>query len=267
MTPSKTLRIESHPSGVRLIVVNRPEALNALNSLVLRELRSELTRAADDPAVRVVVLAGEGGKAFIAGADILEMKDKAAQDAVEFSQSGHEVAMLLERMPKPTIAAVNGFALGGGCEMAMACDFVVASDSSSFGQPEVGLGVIPGFGGTIRLLKLVGPARAKELIFTGRRIKALEAQQMGLVARVLPAEGFMAAVMELADQVSRNSASAIAKAKLLINEFSESVGLNSKVDAEAHAFGRLFGTIDQKEGMEAFSAKRKPQFQGLLQGL
>ena len=263
MTRNSTLLIQDHSPGVRVIAVNRPEALNALNTHVISDLKHELQKASDDPSVRVVVLTGEGTKSFIAGADILEMKDKLPEEGVEFSQRGHDVAKLLELMPKPTIAAVNGYALGGGCEMAMACDFIVASEAATFGQPEVGLGIIPGFGGTIRLAKLVGQARAKELIFSGRRIKAVEAQQMGLVARVLPPEGFMAAVIELAVQVSRHSAAAISKSKQLMNEFSESVGLNSKIDAEAHAFGRLFGSPDQREGMEAFASKRKPSFQGL----
>jgi enoyl-CoA hydratase len=166
-------------------------------------------------------------------------------------------------MPKPTIAAVNGYALGGGCEMAMACDFIVAADNAVFGQPEVGLGIIPGFGGTIRLAKLVGIGRAKDLVFSGRKIGAAEAQAIGLASQVFPQEGFMDKVLTLAAQISRNSAPAIARCKALINEFSESVGLNGKVDAEAHAFGRLFGSSDQREGMGAFSEKRKPAFVGL----
>jgi enoyl-CoA hydratase len=257
------LKITTHNPGVRLLTLSRPEALNALNTQVLAELKKELSQAAQDPEVRVVVLTGEGSKSFIAGADILEMKDKAPQEGVEFAQLGHEVTKLLELMPKPTIAAVNGYALGGGCEMAMACDFILAAENAIFGQPEVGLGIIPGFGGTVRLAKLVGLARAKELIFSGRKVNAEEARMMGLVARVFPQEGFLEKALESAAQISKNSASAVSRSKQLLNEFSESVGLNSKLDAEAHAFGRLFGTFDQKEGMGAFSEKRKPAFQGL----
>jgi len=257
------LVLSRHEPGVLVVQVTRPTALNALNTETLRELHSVLKDAAADAAVRVVVLTGEGEKSFIAGADILEMKGKDNREAVEFSKLGNEVAKLLELMPKATIAAVNGFALGGGCEMAMACDFIVAADNAVFGQPEVGLGLIPGFGGTFRLMKLVGVARAKDLIFSGRKIKAPEALQMGLVSQVIPAAEFRAKVMDLAVQVSRNSLPAVVKSKQLMNEFSESVGLNFKVDAESHAFGRLFGSSDQVEGLTAFAEKRKPQFEGI----
>jgi enoyl-CoA hydratase len=234
-----------------------------LNTETLRELQSVLKDAAADASVRVVVLTGEGEKSFIAGADITEMQGKDQREAVEFSLLGHDVARLLEQMTKPTIAAVNGFALGGGCEMAIACDFIIAAENAVFGQPEVGLGLIPGFGGTIRLMKLVGVSRAKDLIFSGRKVKSAEALQMGLVSQVLPASGFREKILEIATGISRNSLPAVVKCKQLMNEFSESVGLNFKVDAEAHAFGRLFGTSDQKEGTGAFVEKRKPQFQGL----
>ncbi len=249
--------------GVRVITISRPQALNALNTTVLSELNHALRSAAEDSGVRVVVLTGEGPKSFIAGADILEMKDKSPQEAMRFAQLGHDVGKLLELMPKPTIAAVNGFALGGGCEMAMACDFIVAAENAVFAQPEVGLGIIPGFGGTLRLARLVGIARAKELIFSGRRIQAGEAREIGLVARVLPQEGFLAQALEIATLISKNSAPAVAKCKQLMNEFSESVGLNGKLDAEVHAFGRLFGSQDQREGMGAFAEKRKPSFWGI----
>jgi enoyl-CoA hydratase len=265
MTESKvftTLRIDEHPPGIRMVTIVRPQALNALNSVVLTELRQALRAAADDRSVRVLVLTGEGAKSFVAGADILEMKDKSPQEAMVFAQLGHEVGKLLELMAKPTIAAVNGFALGGGCELAMACDFIVAAENAVFAQPEVGLGIIPGFGGTLRLARLVGVARAKDLIFTGRRVQAVEAREIGLAARVFPQEGFLGQVLELAAQISRNSAPAVAKCKQLMNEFSETVGLNSKIDAEAHAFGRLFGSRDQIEGMGAFAEKRKPTFVG-----
>ena len=166
-------------------------------------------------------------------------------------------------MPKPTIAAVNGFALGGGTEMAIACDFIVASDNAVFGQPEVSLGIIPGFGATIRLAKFVGLPRAKELIFTGRRIKADEAFAIGLVNHVYPAQNSWDKVLELARTIASSLTRAVARAKQLLNEFSESAGLNFKLDAEAQAFGQLFGTPDQREGMTAFVEKRKPKFEGL----
>lgn len=170
---------------------------------------------------------------------------------------------LLELMHKPTIAAVNGFALGGGTEMAISCDFIVASEKAVFGQPEVGLGIIPGFGATIRLAKFVGLPLAKELIFSGRRVKAEEAKQIGLVNHIYPSDGFMNHVIELARTISQHSAPAIAQAKRLMNQFSESTGLNMKLDAEATTFGQLFGSKDQREGMGAFVEKRKPSFQGL----
>ncbi len=259
----KNLVIENADPGIRFIKVSRPKALNALNTETLRELRDALRSASGDSGVRLVVLTGEGEKSFIAGADIVEMKDKSISDAVEFAQLGHEVSKLLELMPKPTVAAVNGFALGGGCEMAISCDFILAADNAVFGQPEVGLGIIPGFGATLRLMKFVGLPLAKELIFSGRKIKAQEALSVGLATQVFPAQEFRQKVLEMAQMISRNSLPAVVRCKQLMNEFSEMTGLNVKLDAEAHAFGRLFGNKDQREGMTAFVEKRKPQFEGL----
>lgn len=262
MTP-KNLVIENISPGVRVLKISRPAALNALNSETLHEMKAALHDAAHDASVRVLVLTGDGEKAFIAGADIAEMKDKTVSDGVHFAQIGHEVTKLLELMNKPTIAAVNGYALGGGTEMAIACDFIVASDKAVFGQPEVSLGIIPGFGATVRLAKFVGLPRAKELIFSGRRFNAEEARAMGLVNHVYPAAEFMAKTLELAKSISAQSHVAVMRAKQLLNEFSEATGLNMKLDAEAQAFGRLFGSQDQREGMTAFVEKRKPAFQGL----
>jgi enoyl-CoA hydratase len=262
MTP-ENLIFERVTPGIQIIKIARQKALNALNTQTLLELRAALASAASDESVRVLVLTGDGERAFIAGADIAEMKDKSPAEGVEFAQLGHDVAKCLELMPKPTIAAVNGFALGGGTEMAIACDFIVASDKAVFGQPEVGLGIIPGFGATLRLAKFVGLPRAKELVFSGRRIKAEEALSLGLVNHVFSSDGFMTRVIELAKTISQQSVTAVAKAKQLMNEFSESIGLTYKLDAEVHAFGRLFGSHDQREGMSAFTEKRKPKFQGL----
>lgn len=259
----ENLLVERVEPGVAVLKINRPKALNALNSATLRELRTCLADLSGDPSVRVVVLTGEGDKAFIAGADIAEMKDLSPEQGISFSIAGHEVAKLLETMQKPTIAAVHGFALGGGTEMAIACDFIYASDRAVFGQPEVGLGIIPGFGGCFRLARFVGMPRAKELIFSGRRIKADEAHRVGLCVEVLPSEGFLQAVIEKAKAISVQSASAVSKAKKLMVEFAESNGLNMKMDAEAHAFGRIMGSHDQREGMGAFMEKRKPAFDGL----
>ncbi len=261
MTPNHLIVEYPHP-GVCYIKISRPKALNALNSEVLMELKEVLTHEAHSPTTKVLVLTGDGEKTFIAGADISEMKDKSVSEGVHFAQIGHEVTKLLELMPKPTIAAVNGFALGGGTEMAISCDFILASDKAVFGQPEVGLGIIPGFGATLRLSKFVGLPRAKELIFSGRRISASEALSMGLVNHVFPANEFSSKVLEMAISIASQSFPAVSKAKQLLNEFSESHGLNFKLDAEAQAFGRFFGSPDQQEGMAAFSEKRKPNFQG-----
>ena len=259
----KYLITSTFDPGICLIKISRPNALNALNTQVLQELKQVLIQEKENPETRIIVLTGDGDKAFIAGADISEMKDKSVSQGTEFAQLGHEVTKLLELMPKPTLAAVNGYALGGGTEFALACDFILASEKAVFGQPEVGLGVIPGFGGTLRLSKFVGLPRAKELIFSGRKIKAAEALAIGLVNHVFPESEFMDKVMETAKTISQQSLPAIARAKLLLNEFSESTGLNYKLDAEAQAFGLLFQTKDQKEGMKAFIEKRKPNFQGL----
>jgi enoyl-CoA hydratase len=257
------LVIDSIEPGIKIMKISRVAALNALNTPVLKEMKHFLAHEAENASTRVIIITGDGDKAFIAGADISEMAGKSASEGVEFSQAGHEVTKILELMPKATIAAVNGYALGGGTEMAIACDFILASDKAVFGQPEVGLGLIPGFGATIRLAKFVGLPRAKELIFSGRKIKADEALSIGLVNHVYPASNFMAQVLELAKTISAQSFPAIARAKKLMNEFSESSGLNFKLDAEAQAFSRLFGSHDQLEGMTAFAEKRKPKFKGL----
>ena len=255
--------VETVEPGICVVKISRPSALNALNTTTLIELNTVLQKEAQNPKTRVVILTGAGDKAFIAGADITEMQNKNASDGVLFAQLGHEVTKLLELMPKPTIAAVNGYALGGGTEMAIACDFIVASEKAVFGQPEVSLGIIPGFGATIRLAKFVGLPKAKELIFSGKRIKADEALAIGLINHVYPTENFMTHVIELAKTISQQSLPAVVKCKQLMNEFSETTGLNFKLDAEAQTFGQLFGTADQREGMTAFTDKRKAIFQGL----
>lgn len=252
--------VEKLEKGVVIVRVSRPEALNALNTQALREMTEVLQQISRDESIRVLVLTGEGNKAFIAGADIAEMKDMTPAEAVQFSQLGHGVTKLLESMPKVTIAAVNGYALGGGMEMAVACDFIIAGEQAVFGQPEVGLGIIPGFGATIRLAKFVGLPVAKELIFSGRRIRSAEAKAIGLVNAVYPAAELTTRVLELARTISAQSIVAIGNAKRLLNEFSESTGSMAKIDAEAQAFGGLFGKKDQKEGMAAFLEKRTPAF-------
>jgi enoyl-CoA hydratase len=258
----KNLKIENESQGVRIVKVFRPAALNALNEETLVELKAAFKAISVDPSVRVVIFTGDGEKSFIAGADIAEMKDKSQSAGVQFAQLGHDVAKLIESLSQPVIAAVNGFALGGGTEMAIACDFILASDRAVFGQPEVCLGIIPGFGGTFRLARYVGLPMAKQLIFSGQKIKSDEALRIGLCNHVYPAAELMTKALELAHTISQNSLPAVAKAKILMNEFSETQGLSQKIDAESHAFSRIFGTADQQEGMGAFVEKRKPNFQG-----
>jgi enoyl-CoA hydratase len=260
---SETVQLIRHESGVVELVIDRPDALNALNVAVLIGLKRALESLAVDASVRVIILRGAGEKAFVAGADIREMQTMGRSDAAQFSRLGHSVCLLLESMPKVTVAAVQGFALGGGTELALACDFILASEKAQFGLPEVGLGVIPGFGGTIRLARALGLTRAKELVFSGERIGAAEAAQLGLIRKVLPQDGFFEEVRKQATRIARNSLSAVSAAKSLMNEFEESAGVYPKVDAEIHRFSSLFGTPDQKEGMGAFSEKRAARFQGL----
>lgn len=260
---SNSIQVDHAEFGLVTVMIDRPDALNSINRQILLDLKTILEGLGKDPKVRVIILRGAGDKSFIAGADIKEMQPLDRSDAAYFSRLGHSVCLLLENMPKVTIAAVQGFALGGGLEFALACDFILASENALFGLPEVSLGVIPGFGGTIRLARAVGTAKAKELIFAGLRFKAQEAKELGLIRHVYPHANFFDAVKETALKISKNSMSAIITAKKLMNEFEENVGTHPKVDAEVHQFASLFGTQDQKEGMSAFSEKRPAKFKGL----
>lgn len=254
--------LEDQPLGIKILKISRPQALNSLNTKTLEELRTALRAIALDHSVRVLILTGAGEKAFIAGADISEMQGKGTGEGVAFSRLGQEVTKLLEHAPMPVIAAVQGYALGGGTEMALACDFILASEKAVFGQPEVGLGIIPGWGGTIRLARFVGLARAKELIFSGRKVNASEALTLGLVNRVIPASGFLEEVIKIAQEISRSGSRAVRGAKRLMQEFNFK-SVDGALDAEAMEFGSLFGSKDQVEGMTAFVEKRKPKFEGL----
>lgn len=247
---------------IAVLKINRPSVLNALNTNTLREMKEALHELQYHTSVRILIVTGSGDKAFIAGADISEMDGKNPREAIVFAQTGQDVTKLLEQFHCPVIAAVNGFALGGGTEMAISCDFILCSDSAVFGQPEVSLGLIPGFGATVRLPKFVGFPRAKELIFSGRKVDAAEALRIGLATHVFPRDNFFKSVMEYAQKISRNSLTALAASKRLLNEFSDPHGLGSKLDAEAQEFGGLFGLVDQIEGIKAFLEKRKPQFIG-----
>ncbi len=243
--------------AVAVVTIDRPEALNALDPTTLTALRDALAELAADAATRAVVLTGAGEKAFVAGADIKAMAAMNADEARAWGALGHETALLLETMPKATIAAVNGFALGGGCELALACDIRYASETARLGQPEVSIGIIPGWGGTQRLPRVVGIGLAKELILTGRMVDADEALRSGLVNAVFPADELMTKALELAQSIA-------AKSPLVVAAIKEATGRTFAGDlgAEERAFAGLFGSADQAEGMAAFIEKRPPEFTG-----
>ena len=245
---------------VGIVTIDRQEALNALNSQVLNDLDAMIDQVAADDEIYVMILTG-AGRSFVAGADIGEMKGFSSIDGKKFGVHGGGVFLKLENMAKPVIAAVNGFALGGGCELSMACDIRVASEKAVFGQPECGLGILPGFGGTQRLARLIGKGRAKELIFTCDRIDAQEAYRIGLVNKVVPAEELMDACMAMAEKIQGNGSYAIALAKASI-ETGTDTDLANGLAVEATNFGLSFVTHDKKEGMTAFLEKRKAVFVG-----
>jgi len=243
------------------ITINRPKALNALNSKVLAELDKTLDRVNEDEEIRVVIITGSGEKAFVAGADIAEMSEMSPLEGSNFSRLGQLVFQKVQDLKKPVIAAVNGYALGGGSELALACDFIYASENAKFGLPEVTLGIFPGFGGTQRLPRLIGKGRAKELIFTGKMISASEAYEIGMVNKVVPLDQLMDAVKEVATQIAKNGPIAVYIAKNLVD-----VGYDIPLDdgclMESRSFGMCCSTEDKKEGMKAFLEKRKPVFKG-----
>src|SRR5215208_3896459 len=246
--------------NVATITIDRQEKLNALDPQVVEEIGQALLELeAEGP--RAIVVTGAGERAFIAGADIGAMSVMNPLEAKRFSEIGHAAMALLDRSPIPTIAAVNGFALGGGCEVALACDIRIAAENATFGFPEVGLGILPGMGGTQRLPRLVGPALAKELIFTGRRIGAEEAHEMGLVNRVVPQGEALNVAREVAAEIAKNGPLAVRHAKAAANR-STDVDLVSGLEYEADQFALLFSTEDAREGMGAFVEKRKPEFGG-----
>jgi enoyl-CoA hydratase len=263
MAGYETLEIEDR-GAARIVRINRPQALNALNptvigelSLMLEALTQQIERG--DWSVRGLVLTGAGDKAFAAGADIAAMVDMDGEQAAEFASRGHAVGEMLAQLPVPAIAAVNGFALGGGCELALACDFIVASEKARFGQPEVKLGVIPGFGGTQRLLRRVGIARALELCVTGDMVRADEALRIGLVNRVVIPEALLDTCLAIVELVAKMGPLAVAAAKRVIHRGAE-LPLEAANLLEVEAFAELFATRDQTEGMQAFLAKRDAQF-------
>ena len=245
------------------ITFNRPKTLNALNSSTLRELESCLTRLRreEKDQTRVVILTGAGGKAFVAGADISEMSSFGVDDAREFAELGHRVLDLIPEAPFPVIAAINGFALGGGCEIMLACDLAYASDRAKLGQPEVNLGVIPGFGGTQRLIRRVGLARAREIVYGCDMIDAEKARDIGLILEVFPHDELESKVTGIAQHLASKAPLAISQAKR-VTEKGYDESLWAAHELERQAFGLLFGTEDQTAGMKSFLEKTKAEFKG-----
>jgi enoyl-CoA hydratase len=249
------LNVDVARSGaVAVVTIDRPDALNALDVPTLTELRDRLAELAQDDTVRALVLTGAGEKAFVAGADIKYMSGLDPDGAKAWGALGHEAGLLLETMPKPTIAAINGFALGGGCELALACDLRYAASRAKLGQPEINLGIVPGWGGTQRLARVCGIGVAKDLIFSGRTVDAEEALRIGLVNAV--ADPVLDLALETANALAAKSPGALALAKRLVNLAPAALA------AEADAFGELFSSDDAKEGLTAFVEKREPRFTG-----
>ena len=243
--------------AVAVITINRPEALNALNPQVLAELKAAF-EAVDQQETRCVILTGAGEKSFVAGADIGSMSTMTKAEGEAFGKLGNDIFLMIERFPLPVIAAVNGFALGGGCEIAMSCDIRICSDNAMFGQPEVGLGITPGFGGTQRLARLVGMGMAKQMLYTARNIDAAEALRIGLVNAVYPQAELMDAAMKMASQIAKNAPIAVRACKKAVNEGMQ-VSIDQAVVIEEKLFGDCFETHDQVEGMACFLSKEKPK--------
>lgn len=250
--------LTSKENGIETITFHRPEALNALNSELLDDLDAAVSDAALDPDVRVIVFTGEG-KAFISGADINEMNNKKNLEIIDYSRKGAALFRRIETLPKPTIAAVNGYAFGGGLEFALCCDVILANEKASFALPEATLGIVPGFNGTQRLPKIIGLSKAKEMMFTGRRVKADEALAMGLVFKVFSLEDFQAEVIREAEMMASASASAISLIKSAVCAGAD-VSVDVGKDIELGYMTACFGTEDQVEGFTAFLEKRKPVF-------
>lgn len=244
---------------IAVVTINRPEALNALNSTVISELEQVVSLLEQDTQVRAMVLTGEG-RSFVAGADIGEQYPLDLTGGRRWGQRGSALFRRIEKLEFPTIAAVNGFALGGGCEIAMACDIILASEKAKFGQPEVGLGITPGFSGTQRLPRRVGAAKAKELIFSGKMIKADEAKEIGLVNAVFAPEALMDGAMEMARSFTKNAPIAVKYAKACIDRGMQ-MDIDDGIAYENELFAMCFGTADQKEGMKAFLDKRAATFE------
>lgn len=254
------VKLERGDDGVAVLTIDRQEKLNALDPQVVEEIGQSLLEL-ESEGPRAIIVTGAGEKSFVAGADIAAMSTMDPLEAKRFAEIGHAAMALLDKSPIPTIAAVNGFALGGGCEIAIACDIRIAAENALFGFPEVGLGILPGMGGTQRLPRLVGPAIAKELIFTGRRIKAEEARMIGLVNHIVPQGEALKAAKEMAAEIAANGPVAVRHAKAAANRALD-VDLISGLEYEADQFALLFATEDATEGMGAFVERRKAEFKG-----
>jgi enoyl-CoA hydratase len=246
---------------IATLTINRPKVLNALDMQTLKELERAAHDVADDCAIRAVIVTGAGDKAFVAGADIAALSVMTSREALAFADYGHAVLNLFDRMPKPVVAAVNGFALGGGCELALACDFIYAAETAQIGLPEVTLGIIPGFGGTQRLARRVGTGMAREMIFTGARLSAQRAKEIGLVNEVVPKEELLERVRQVCQTICQRGPVAIAQAKRAIR-LGADISLNVASELERQTFAALFATEDVREGTKAFLEKRPPQFMG-----
>ena len=243
--------------AVAVLTIDRPKALNALNPEVLADLKAAF-EAIDQNAVRCVVLTGEGDKSFVAGADIGSMSTMTKAEGEAFGKLGNDIFLMIENFPLPVIAAVNGFALGGGCELAMSCDIRICSDNAMFGQPEVGLGITPGFGGTQRLPRIVGLGMAKQLLYTARNIDAGEALRIGLVNAVVPQADLMDAALKMANSIAKNAPIAVRGCKKAVNGGVQ-VSIDKGVEIEEKIFGDCFETHDQVEGMACFLSREKPK--------
>ena len=256
---SENIRVE-RKGEVEVVTLSRPDVLNALNRATLEDLAEAFERVASEGTARALVVTGDG-RAFAAGADIAEMRALAPVEAESFSRLGHATFEALENLPIPTLAAVNGFALGGGCELALACDWIYASEKARFGQPEVALGLIPGFGGTSRLVRRVGVGWAKELILTGDPIVASDALRIGLANRVYPAEELMERSLAAAESAGSKGPLAVSLAKRVIQQ-GQDADVRTAHALEQSGFGLVFGSDDHAEGMDAFLGKRDPSFKG-----
>jgi enoyl-CoA hydratase len=256
MSTYETLKVEVK-DGICFVTINRPDRLNALNRQTVQEIGQAIKQAKDDKSVSGIILTGEGPKAFVAGADIKEFMGLTGDQGKAMARAGQEVFQSVEDCPKPVIAAVNGFALGGGCELAMSCHLRVAAENAKFGQPEVNLGLIPGYGGTQRLIRYIGRTKALELMMTADMISAQQALEFGLVNYVVPADGLIAKCIELLNVIKTKSPTAIASVIQAANHYD---GTKQGFESELTEFGKCFTTEDIKEGINAFIEKRKPQF-------